>query len=310
MTLLLSSNLTTYHAIDSVRIDQVQQKVESLHSLIDTSNGVICNEISSANNYLTVLSISIAVIGIILTIVGFFIGRYINSLYKKVRIIEKTVAEKEQGIKSLSQTVQETSDNITNNIGEIYNRLRKEELFSIIKRLEQEPLDITHCISMLLSNELDDSWFENLYHAYQKLIASGKADDGKSWFRSSYRDNYLIVFFQHYLYRCILAADMREDIIPFLETGCELAFERDIIKCTKDLCQALNEPILDNSVEILYKYLIAVNNSEFKNLAAIKDIINTELVDRSTLRQAVDRCTSNNIYLELFDNKQPIDDEQ
>lgn len=310
MVSLFNSDIATCHAIDSVRIDQIQHNVESLHTLIDTSNGFISNEIASANNYLTVFSISIAVISLLLTIIGFVIGRYINALYKKVQIIEKTVTTKEQGIIKLSQTVQETNDKITNDIEDIYKRLRREELFACIKRLEVEPLDISHCISILLSNDLEESWFENLYQAYQKLIASGKADKDISFLRPSYRSNYLIVFFQHYLYKCMLTAGLREDMVSYFEMGCKQAYERDMIKCTKDLCKALNESVISAPTDILYKYLLAANKSEFKSLIAIKEILNSDIVDKSILRQVIDRCTREQIYLELFDNKQPVDDEQ
>lgn len=309
MVFLISTNIVTYHTIDSVRIDQVQQNVESLHNLIDTSNSIISNEIASANNYLTILSISIAVIGLLLTIVGFGIGLYINSLYKKVKEIETTIVDKERIISELSSKVQDTNDKITNDIESIYSRLRKEELRANIKRLLVEPLDIKHFISILLSNDLEAELFDDLYHAYQKLIASGCADRGDSFFSSSYKDNYLLVFFQHFIFQSILDSDLRKEIILFFKTGCKCAFERDMIKCTKDLCKALNEPILSNPVDILYEYLIAVNDSEFKSLSEIKEIFNSELEEKSNLRQAIDRCTSNNIYLELFDNKQPIDDE-
>lgn len=310
MDIILVSEISNYHAIDSVRIDQLQQQIGSLQNFIDISNGIISNEISSSNNYLSVVSICIGVISLILTLVGFGIGYYINSLYKKIHIIEKTISEKERKIVELSKTVHDTNEKITNDLGSIYKKLRKEELKALIKRLELEPLDIKHCISMLLSNELEDSWFDDLCHAYKKLIESGKADSGTSLFDSSYGSNYKIVFFQHYLYKCLLSKDMRDDIVAFFEEGCGCAYERDIIKCTKDLCNALNESVMPKPTDALYNYLVAVNQSSYKSLSSIKEIIDSELIDKSLLRQAIDRCTNNKIFLELYRNAEPIDDEQ
>lgn len=306
----LEHKVESLHTVDSLRVDQLQHRVESLHSLIDSSYSVISNEIASSNNYLTVISIVIGVVSLFLTVIGFGIGYYINSLCKKVKDAENTISEKERIIKDLSHAVKETDDKITNDLESIYNRLRREELKAILKRLETEPLDICHYQSILLANDLEDVMFESLYRAYQKLKASGNADRGASIFESSYKNKYLLVFFQHYLCQSLLNVDLREDIIKFFEEGCRCAFERDMIKCTNDLCKALNELKFPKRVDVMCEYLIAVNKSEFKSLTSIKVIIDRELLDKSILRQAVDRCTSNSLYLELFDNKVPIDDEQ
>lgn len=328
MNMLLASNIAKLHSIDSVRIDQLQQHVESLHSidsiqivqlqhsveslqnLIDISNGVIGNEFASSNNYLSVISIGIGIISLILAVLGIGLGIYINSLYKKVQVAEKTITQKEQVIQELSRSVQETDEKITNDLQSIYNKLRKEELKANVQRLEIEPLDIKHYLSNLLGNDLDEGLFVFLHHAYIKLIATGKADQGAFFLETSYRNNYLLVFFQHFLFKSLLDADLRPDVIKFLKEGCSCAFERDIVKCTKDLCKALNEPDISNSVDILFEYLVAVNQSEYKALSAIKDILHSDLRDKSILRQAIDRTTAKDIYLELFDNKKNIDDER
>lgn len=310
MNILLASSITNTHTVDSLRIEHLQQTVDALHQLIDTTNGVICNEISASNNHLTSITIVIAIISLILAVIGSAIGFYISYLYKKVKKAEKMIAEKEQIITSLSQTVQETDEKITNDLASIYKKLRREELKANIQRLLIEPLDIQHFMPNLLGNDLEDDLFETLFQAYQKLISTGKADQGASIFQYSYKENYLLVFFQHFLFQSLLNGGLREDMIKYLKEGCKCAFERDMLKCTKDLCKALNEPIMSKPVDVMYEYLVAVNQSEFKSLTAIKDIIYSDLKDKSILRQAIDRCTADKVYLELFDNKEPIDDEQ
>lgn len=297
------------HPADSVQIIQLQQRVETLYNLLDTSNSVISNEIASSDHYLTVISIIIGVLSLIVAIICCCIGCYINSLYNKVKTIESTILEKEQTVTKLSENVLSANDKITNDLESIYIRLRREEIKANVKRLEIEPLDIKHCIHSLLSNDLEENLFEDLCNAYRKLIASGKADEGASLNDITYKEDYLLVFFQHYLYKSLLSQDLREDMIGFFKTGCKCAYERDIIKCTSELCKAINEP-LDSSETILYNYLIAINNTEFKALATIKKIIETELKDKTVLRKAIDRCTNDEIYLVLFNNQKPIDDEQ
>jgi hypothetical protein len=51
--------------------------------------------------------------------------------------------------------------------------------------------------------------------------------------------------------------------------------------------------------------LKAINQSEFRNLQELKEIFQNEINDKSLLVDAIDQCTSDKVYLEMFGVEAP-----
>lgn len=289
---------------DSILLHKLNIEVESLQNLIGTSNSVICNEITAANTLLEVISIIVA-------IVIFGIGLYVNYLHTKLKRISKDVKDKEEAVIKISESLKNTEIQINSNIQSLYERFRKEELKAYVKRLETEPSDVTNLSSILLSTTLDDENYPVLVNAYRKLKESGHYNDSAGFGEFRKGNSYRLLFFQHFLNFAMLEEDLAEEMVDFFKTGCECAFERDAIKSTTDLCMAINDPRFKlNKTEVLYKYLSAINVSKFKTLKELKIILEGGLKEKNLLRKAIDRCTQDEVYLQLFGVTAPLEDDK
>lgn len=121
----------------------------------------------------------------------------------------------------------------------------------------------------------------------------------------SNRESYLLLFFQHYMYQSILDNNIRTEIVKGLNGCMDCAFKSDIIKSTEDFCQALSvdRASFDKSA-LLVDFLKALNQSKYSGLVELEDIFQ-ERVDKNLLVEAIDKCTTDKVYLGLFGVENP-----
>ena len=172
---------------------------------------------------------------------------------------------------------------------------------TFLHRLEEEPQDIANLSELLLTRTLSSEGFSILRKAYMKLKSLGpEIYDKETLLEYSDKQKYIIMFFQHYLREAILDDDIRPDIIKELKHGMTCAFKRDIIKSTEDFCMALsiNEVSFDK-VSLLIDYLKALNQSKYSNLEELQHIFQ-ERLKPDLLTEAIDKCTTDKVYLGLF----------
>lgn len=272
----------------------INEKIDAIKCIVDISNATIANEINAVNTMLVAFTIVFGIIGV-------FIGWYISFLQKKVTKMSDNIAEKEQKIISLANTVEETDKKIHGDIRGLYAELRNEETMTFLHRLEEEPQDIANLSELLLARTLSSEGFSILRKAYLKLKSLGpEIYDKESLLEFSDKQKYIIMFFQHYLREAILDDDIRPDITKELKHSMTCAFKRDIIKSTEDFCMALsvNEVHFDK-VSLLIDYLKALNQSKYSNLVELQQIFQ-ERLKPDLLTDAIDKCTTDKVYLELF----------
>lgn len=281
---------------DTLTYDFFVDEIESIRHLVSTSNDVISNELTAANNFL-------AFVAVALTIVGIILGAYISRLSKKVERMTDIVSDKSKEVETLAKTVDETDKKIQSDISGLYAKLRKEETVALLRRLELEPLDIDNLAQQLLARDLGEDDYPILKNAYKKLVESGEADARHGLFNeSSYRASYLLLFFQHYTYQSIMDDEIRHSIIPFFKDGIDCAFKRDVVKSTKGICLAISDPLANfNKEELLSSYLIALNESKFSEYLPLRNIFEEEISKPGLLVDAIERCTEQGVYLKLFD---------
>lgn len=275
-------------------LQDIYKDIDAIRSIVDISNATIANEISAVNTILVVFTIVFGIIGI-------FLGWYISFLQKKVTKMSDNIAEKEQSIIKLANTVEETDKKIRSDISGLYAELRDEETMTFLHRLEEEPLDIANLSNLLLARPLRDKGFPILKKAYMQLLSLGpEIIDKESLLEPSYRQEYTLMFFQHYLRESILDDDIRPDIIKDFKRSMTCAFKRDIIKSTEDFCLALStDETPFDKVSLLADYLEALNQSKYHNLVELHDIFQ-ERLKADLLVNAIDKCTTDKVYLELF----------
>ena len=266
----------------------------AVRDLVEISNSSISNQISTLN-------IFIAGFSLIFVIAGIFLGIYISNLEKKVVAIKDNIGEKERKIIELAKTVEETDHKIQSDISGLYSRLQEEESLALLKRLDEEPQDISNLGSLLLARKLKQEWFPILKSAFLKLLQLGEVANEGDFVYPSYKEQYLLLFFQHYMKPSMMDDNIREELCPFFSKGIMSAFKRDIITTTLDLCSALsdNTATFDKGY-VLTNFLKALNDSKYSDLAELKNIFENNITNQSLLPNAIEKCTQDSIYLSLF----------
>jgi len=296
-------------------IDSLQSELKTLHTntdmltgIIETSNDSMANQLSAANNLLAFIAIALTVGG---AIVGFYIRR------KKLEVEEmvKMVDEKKKIVDKIAQTTKELDEKINNNVDELYQKLRKEETKALLDRLVLEPKDIGNLITLLLARDLDEEGFAKLREAYLKLEDESEDGPAKETGIISVEGlsnaNYISLFFQHFCYQAVKDDQIRPSLVKDFGENCNNAFKRDIIKTTIDLCKALSEDTSTfNKEEVLAAYLKALNGSKYKNMVALKNILEQNIMPQTLLEKTKDQCTKDNVYLSLFGITKPEDGEE
>lgn len=275
-------------------LQTINEKVDAMKSIVETSNETIANQIA-------MVDVVIAIFSLLFAIAGIGLGVYISKLEKRIVKMNRNVEEKERTIISLAKIVEETDKKIQSDISGLYKQLRNEETFTLLNRLDLEPKDISNIGNLLLARPLEDNGFPILKRSFLKLISiDDETDKDGELFGGSYKQRYLLLFFQHYMYFSILDDDLREEIVNDFKHGMNCAFKRDIIKSTEDFCKALSVggASFDKKC-LLVDYLKALNQSKYSNLIELKNILQ-ESVNRDLLVEAIEKCTTDGVYLGLF----------
>jgi len=301
--------------IDSLQsqIWVLNTKSDLLMEIIGTSNDGISNQLSAA-------SILLAIIAIVIAFLGGALGFYIRKKKLEIDSIAETIEEKKKTIDSVADATEKLDLQIKGNLGDLYLQLRDEETKAILDRLILEPRDISNLIQQLLARDLEDEGFPKLREAYLKY-KSTKDDENQDEERKknrraisisltgSYDDDYLLLFFQHYCCQAVQDDDIRPELVSRFVKACDLAFKRDIIKTTIDLCRALTDERSTFSKEdVLVEYLNALNESKHRRLADLKNILEQNIQPDILLKKAIERCTSNKVYLTLFGIAEPTEE--
>ena len=302
--MLLSLFLSTAIVCDTLGIQNSNNEIETIKSIVETSNSCIANQIA-------MLDVFIALFALLFAIFGIWLGVYVSKLEKRISKMNSNIEEKERTIKLLAATVEETDNKIQSDISGLYKKLRKEETIALLRRLELEPQDISNLLDTLLARSLEDDGFPIMKNAYFKLISLGdEANEGGGLTGTSYKKQFLLLFFQHYMYLSVQDDDLREDLVTEFELAMTCAFKRDIIKATDDFCKAMSVSGASfDKTSLLIAYLKALNNSKYRNLIELKNIIQ-EKINKDILVDAIDQCTSDKVYLEMFGIESPGDSDK
>lgn len=280
-------------------LQTINENVDAMKNIVETSNNTIANQIA-------MVDVVIAIFSLMFAIAGIGLGVYISKLEKSIVKMKRNVEEKERTITDLAKTVEETDNKIQSDISGLYKQLRNEETLALLNRLDLEPKDITNIGNLLLARPLEDNGFPILKRSYLKLVSlDDEIDKGILSFRCSYKQQYLLLFFQHYMYLSILDDELRDTIVNNFEHSISCAFKRDIIKSTEDLCKALSVGGASfDKMSVLVEYLKALNKSKYSNLIELKNILQ-ENINKDLLVDAIDKCRTDKVYLVLFGVEAP-----
>jgi len=279
----LQSKVDTLQA----KLDVLQAKTNLLYSVIETANDGVSNQLSSANYFL-------ALIAVVIAIVGIGLGIYIGKKKREVDIMASTVESKKETVEALARIVDEKKENVDkiakitedldkkihSDLSALYKELRKEETNALLDRLVLEPQDVENLCPIICARDIDETGYVKLRTAYLKM----KKMLGDPMYvdcTHDYSEAFLVLFFQHFFYYAIKDDEISPDFSDYYGEIFSRAYTRDMIKSTTDICKALSEETTKFDKEIvLVTYLKALNSSQF---------------------------SADKIYLTLFDIIQPSD---
>ena len=288
-------------------VDGLAKQVENLSYLVETQKEIISQEQSAIENSMGAVNIFLAAFTLIITIGGIFLGWFINHKEKKVQALLEQVETKKEEVEKLEEKTSKTKDdivelnnNINGDIEGLYERLKKEETVSLFRRLVEVPWDISNVGTLLLARKIDISNFKYLALAYRHLKDSG-ADGQIGGIMHSYKDLYLVQFFQHFCGQAISHSLIKDDLIEFFPEGFSCAYQSDIEYSTNSLIMSLNrDKSIGNKPEILYTYIKALNESKHNTTSIPYEIIVSKYDNDDDLIQIWEQLISNSIIIKQF----------
>lgn len=283
------------------RVDSLQAKLNGLQDKTDLLYNVIEPANSSISNQLTTISVILGVVGLIMTVFGIWLSIRISKKKKEIDEIANTVEKEKESVIKMAKKTEKLDQHIRKKLSDLYKDLRNEETNALLERLIIEPRDISNLSDLLLTRSLSEEGFPKLKEAFLKYLEEQGDQIEVVTANGIGSENYLGLLFQHFFYRSIKDDFIRPRLIDHFHQLFEMAFKRDMIKSTEDLCKALSdEDSSFNKEDVLVDYLKALNNSKHKSLSELKNIFEQNITPQTLLQSAINRCTTDQVYLKLF----------
>lgn len=306
----VDENSLRLKAIES-NLDAVSSRLQSVENSIELQNSIIQQEQTAIGNSLSASNRQLDVFAVVLAIVGIILGVYISKKEKSMQKLLASVVEKEKDIIRLKKDIEQTSEKISainnqinNDIEGLYARLRREETLTYLNRLAEVPEDVYNLSGILLTRQLEKDDFGLLLKAYKKLMTESPEEAVMSRFITlSYKDSFLVLFFQNFCGEAINEPDLRKDLLNFLPKAMNCAFETDVKSSLTSLMDTLNSvDFKGQGEEYLVKYIIALKNSKHSDFTEPYEIIISKNNGIISLEKVWDNLVSRGVIIEPFGN--------
>lgn len=265
--------------------DLLEERVGNLVEVINASNDNISNVLNASNSYLTVVSIVIGLLAAGLAL-------YVTYLERKMKSMKDTVSQINQDILAKEAEVKLLVNQVNNDIGGFFVKIRREDTKAMLKRLSRVPEDITNMEDALLSRELETEDFLLLKQAYMTLIEKGRDKDKVGLFKSTKGEQYLLLFFQHFSGLSVEDDFIRERIVPYFQRGLDCAFDNDVMKVIDDLGGVLgkNNTTFDR-LDVLARFISALSRStETKDHPEYLEMLKEKINDMQLWQEADEKA--------------------
>lgn len=305
----ISAESTDIQMLD-FKMDSLQTAMDNFAELnsndaqIQTALNILSQSYDAISNQITMVSVVVAIFALLFAIAAIWVGVYVSYKVNSVKKSLKIVDNKQRAISETARKAERLNNEIQNDIEGLYARLQQEETLALLRRLDQEPLDMANLAQILFARCLDVKGYPILKSAYIKSWSLDGADDNIGNI-VSVKEDYATMFFQHYTKMMILDDDIRDEVFKMLTTCMDSAFQNDIRKSTEGFCEALLAPHVTFDKElILCTFLKSLNESRYSRYTALREILEDKL-PAELLQSAIARCTADKVYLNLFDIKPP-----
>ena len=274
--------LSIEQRLSDIESANFERDIKYLDKRLQDNENLTEKSFSSISAQLSVSEVFVGGVSVILTVLGLFLGLYINKKYKQVEQISQQVinlkSDNEELLRKATiakEEVEKINNSINSNMSDIYEKVKREETVSLLCRLVDVPQDISNLGTLLLSRKLECSDFDKLKTAYLKL---GSLIDSSS-FLNDPKSSYQTLFFQHFFVQSINDRDISKDIIEFISDGIECAFENDIENTTKEFSILLRDENIAPYNNVVIEYFKGLSQSKFKTYKRIYEIF-FETIDK------------------------------
>lgn len=242
-------------ALVKKELELCEKEIAAVNEHVYRANEAVANQIAASSH-------TIQVWGIVIAILAFVFGFYVNRMWKQM----------EEAMGS-AKMLQQLHADIQNNLQTIYAKLRREDTISLLKRLVDVPEDITNISRILLARTLEKEDFTILLEAYHNLIIrsaelSGETDVVKLRLKNSdfvnWEAAYALQFAQHFMDKAVIVPDIRTIVQPrFKVLFNECFFRNDAEKSTIDFKQGVSSLGEGVQAELLADYIKAMSQSPY-----------------------------------------------
>lgn len=264
------------------KLSYQEGQINSQTGMLDTAFDGVSAEVGASANSLTIAIALFSLFAIVLAIFVADIERNIR------RIMSDSEDLALRNLKTRKQ-IEDLSKLITQDPKGLYGLLKKEESDHLVNRLIEVPEDIENLSPLLLSRDLDNSYFQKIKEAFLRADAAHK-------------DKYYSLFFQHFADLAIVDADVSPGLLQDLPNLIEYSFKNDIIKSSKDYFAALQRKSISNSVTEINAFARALSGSRYQTLGDIYVYIYRQFsrANKFLIYQLVEKSDDTEVFRENY----------
>lgn len=319
-SLFYSQNKTDSTIVINRNISILKNNIKNLTDKYDYQVKVNDQALNGISTQLDAASFNISIFSFLFGIIAIILGVYITWVERKIVKLRDENQNLLNETKKTKIEVVEINELIQKDIYGLFLKIKREETIHILNRLVNIPENINNVSSELLSRELIPDDFSLLKSAYQKLPDEEPIKTGFISIRGTYKDSYLLLFFQHFLEQTIKDVDLRFDIRNFFDTGIRCAFKNDIVKSAKDFTKSINDLGYEDLKADIIRFFDALSESKFKDFIPLYETIFNNLKNKDFQFEIITLIDSNKgkiakiklgrLYIDKYKNEKLIEREK
>lgn len=227
--------------------------------------------LNSISNQIGATSYNLSIFAFLFGLLAIILGMYVTWVERKIikireeneSLLNETIKTKEEVV-SINQLIQK-------DINGLFLKIKREETINMLNRLSKVPEDVINLTSQLFSRELLEEDYLLLRKAYLKTTPN----------ETTAKDNYKLLFFQHFLDLSIKDEKINLELISHYDTCVKCANSNDIIKSTEDFMKAVIDLGFQSKSKEINNYFKAISKSKFKALTTVYKLIFDSLKTRN-----------------------------
>lgn len=250
------ANLINQNLALKKEILEIKEKYRYQNKINELTMDSVSIQLTASSNNLTVFGIlfgfSALIFGIYITYIE---GKIVKISEKNTIMLSKSKVIKDE-VESINKLIQK-------DIHGLFIKIKREETLNILNRLVKVPKDISNLIETLLSRELEKEDYFLLKKAFIGVLDSTE---------DKYKDDYKLVFFQHFLDLIIKDNDIGSELISFYDHGIHCSFENDVLKSTRDFVKGISDITIVDKENHINSFFAGLSDSDYKNDKEIYEI--------------------------------------